>query len=66
MFAEVIATDDQDTINQAYQEVAAAVLDQVPYAVLWATDVRTYAQDNVQNIQLYRDHVLELEQIYLD
>ena len=33
--------------------------------MLWATDVRTYAQDNVKNINLYRDHVIELEQIYL-
>jgi ABC-type transport system substrate-binding protein len=54
--AQIIATDDQDTINQAYAEVAATVLDQMPYAVLWATDVRTYAQDHQGHRALPRPH----------
>ena len=31
-----------------------------------ATDVRTYSQDDAKSIQLYRDHVVQLEQIYLE
>ena len=64
--ATIIASDDQEVINAAYGDIGSALLDQVPYLILWKTDVRTYAQDNVANIQLYRDHIVDLAEIYLN
>ncbi len=65
LFTQIKATDDQDEIIDLWKQVGRIELDEVPISITFGSDVRTYAQDNVQNVTLYRDHVVVLEDISL-
>ena len=66
LFTQIKATDDQDEINDLWRQVGRIELDEVPISITFGSDVRTYAKDNVKDVTLYRDHVVNLEQITVD
>jgi peptide/nickel transport system substrate-binding protein len=57
---QILATDDPAIIAQAYQDVARAVLDELPYGILWAQVSRTYHRDELQGVEIFRSHNVDL------
>jgi peptide/nickel transport system substrate-binding protein len=64
--ARVLTTDDPKVIAESYQAIARVVLDELPYAVLWPSLSKTYKNDELHGVELFRSHNVDLTLLYLD
>ena len=58
--ASVLTTDDPDEIAAAYQEIARIVLDDLPYGIMWPQASNTYWTDELQGVEVFRSHNVDL------
>lgn len=63
--AQILAADDLETIAEAYQAIARVVLDELPYGILWPQVSKTYHRDELQGVEIFRSHNVDLTLLHL-
>ncbi len=58
--AGILGTDDPDEIAAAYQDIARVVLDELPYGILWPQVSSSFYTDELQGVEVFRSHSIDL------